>query len=375
MAGYSAPAIAGYDKGPVVYVDGIDILAYGGNNFATSVDTLKANFERLDGNSVTFAEDYDFAEDLAADNPDVLLLPRTHNIFSAANLSAIEAWFEQGDKMLWVGGESDYGGYYAANNTSNPLLEQISSDLRLDSGSVEDPTSNDAAAYRVVVNETGVSSDMTDYVTEGFNQVVMHGPTAVAYADNATHWGDLRLVDLDSFDNEVNVILETSEGAIALDGDLSLKGSDFYAYADGVNGSYPMLVTQTMPGAADTESLVVVSGESIFTDYKFMNGDTTEKGGEMHNGSVVIANLITYFFMNIASGVYDTYGVFEDYETETETEFETETETETETVTADAVTTTVTQEESEGKSPVDPTFMILGLASIAAMSFAIRRRN
>ena len=375
MAGYSAPAIAGYDKGPVVYVDGIDILAYGGNNFATSVDTLKANFERLDGNSVTFAEDNDFATDLATDNPDVLLLPRTHNIFSAANLSAIEAWFEQGDKLLWVGGESDYAGYYQANHTSNPLLEQISSDLRLDSGSVEDPTSNDAAAYRVVVNETGVSSDMTDYVTEGFNQVVMHGPTAVAYADNSTHWGDLRSADLSTFDNEVNIILETSEGAIALDGDLSLKGSDFYAYADGVNGSYPMLVTQTMPGASDTESLVVVSGESIFTDYKFMNGDTTEKGGEMHNGSVVIANLITYFFMEIASGVYDAYGVFEDYETETETEFETETETETETVTADAVTTTVTQEESEGKSPVDPTFMILGLASIAAMSFAIRRRN
>ncbi len=45
MAGYSAPALAGYDKGPVVF-EGIKLLTYGGNNFATSVDTLKANFER-----------------------------------------------------------------------------------------------------------------------------------------------------------------------------------------------------------------------------------------------------------------------------------------------------------------------------------------
>jgi hypothetical protein len=398
MAGYSAPALAGYDKGPVVYVEGIKLLAYGGNNFATSVDTLKANFERADGNNVTWVDEYDFATQLASDDPDVLLLPRTHNVFSAGNLSAIETWFESGDKFLWIGGESDYAGYYDANNTGNPLLAEISSDLRLDSGSVEDPTSNDAAAYRVVVNSTGVSSDLTDYVTDGFNQLVMHGPTAVAYAVNSTHWGDLRTADLAFSGNEVNIVLNTSAGAIALDGNLGLQNSDYYAY-NNVTGNYPMLVTQTIDdvnGAKD--SMVAVSGESIFTDYKFMNGDTTEKKGEWHNGSVVIANLISYFFLNLASGSYDSVSIYEDFETETETEYETETETETETeagvnvtvteaganvtvtqdaatVTADGSTVTVTQQESEGKSPIDPTFMVLGMASIVAMSFAIRRRN
>ena len=398
MAGYSAPALAGYDKGPVVYVEGIKILAYGGNNFATSVDTLKANFERADGNNVTYVEEYDFATHLASDDPDVLLLPRTHNIFTAGNLSAIETWFETGDKFLWVGGESDYGGYYLANNTSNPVLAEIGSDLRLDSGSVEDPTSNDAAAYRVVVNTTGVSSDLTDYVTDGFHQLVMHGPTAVAYAANSTHWGDLRTADLAFGGNEVNIVLNTSAGAIPVDNDLSLKGSDYYTY-NNVTGNYPMLVTQTIDDVSGVkDSMVAVSGESIFTDYKFMNGDTTEKKGEHHNGSVVIANLISYFFLNLASGSYDSVSIYEDFETETETEYETETETETETaaaetvtetaaaetvtetaaaetVTADGSTVTVTQQESEGKSPIDPTFMVLGMASIVAMSFAIRRRN
>jgi hypothetical protein len=120
---------------------------------------------------------------------------------TAGNLSAIATWFADGDKMLWVGGESDFGGYYDGNNTANPLLAEIGAELRLFTGSIEDPTSNDAAAYRVVVNTTGVSSSMTDYVTDGFVHLVMHGPAAVTYAVGDGTMGDLRNATLGDFTN------------------------------------------------------------------------------------------------------------------------------------------------------------------------------
>ncbi|MEK9716449.1 MAG: hypothetical protein VW394_06785, partial [Candidatus Heimdallarchaeota archaeon] len=86
---------------------------------------------------------------------------------------------------------------------------------------------------------------LTDSVPDGFNELVMHGPTAVTYAVNSTHWGDLRTADLAFGGNEVNIVLNTSAGAIALDGNLGLQNSDYYAY-NNVTGNYPMLVTQTI---------------------------------------------------------------------------------------------------------------------------------
>ncbi|MHA2503893.1 MAG: hypothetical protein ACXAE3_13620, partial [Candidatus Kariarchaeaceae archaeon] len=188
LASTSAPAAAGYDKGPVTYATGLDIMVFGGNAFAPEADVLQANWERADA-TVTQVDDYDFVTNLATDNPDVLLLPRTVDV-NAANITAIANWFATGDKLLWVGGESDFGGFYNASEVGNPLLAEIGTALRIDAGAVEDPESSDAAAYRVIVNETGVASPMTNYVTAGFEHLVMHGPTAVSYFDGT--YMDLR---------------------------------------------------------------------------------------------------------------------------------------------------------------------------------------
>jgi hypothetical protein len=388
MAGTSAPAAAGFDKGPVTYTSGINIMVYGGNNFAPESDVFAANFERA-GNTYTFVDLYDFDANLATDNPDALIMPRTHNILNAANLTAIATWFAMGEKLLWIGGESDFAGYYWANNTHNPLLSEIGSQLRLFSGSIEDPQSNDQSAYRVAVNETGVSSPMTDYVTADFGKVIMHGPTAILYEESGSGlYKDLRNATLGTGDlTNVNILLNTSAAAIALDSDLSFRtnGSDFYSYSS-VTGNYPMLATD-MVGT----SMAVLSGESITTDYKFMNGDTTENDRDQHNGSVIIARVFAWFFTEVNG--FDSVDIYEDYETETVTDTLTETETETETeietnvvtqvqtnvVTSNVnvpttVKTTVTQTNSEGKSPVDPLMIFLGITAAGAIGLIARRR-
>ena len=85
------------------------------------------------------------------------------------------------------------------------------------------PQSRDASAYRVLVNETGVSSALTNYVTADFVQAIMRSYTAVLYEVNSTNYGDLRTAELSGAMSNVSIVLNTGKAAIAIDSDLSLN--------------------------------------------------------------------------------------------------------------------------------------------------------
>ena len=271
------------------YPKGLKILNYYGNSFEPAAEGFKANWTAA-GNTYVNVTNYDFSK-LGSDGYNILLLPRTMGL-SATDISNIQTWFATGDKLLWVGGDSDYAGLYVAQDTANPLLTKIGTQLRMSAISVEDPASNDEAAYRVVANETGVSSTLTDYVTQGFNRMVFHGPAAVNYmANGVAH--DLRNASLTGDLANVNIVINSSSHAIASDADLTLGQNDFYAQSN-TTGHYPMLVTDMA-----SNSMVVVSAESVFTDYKNMYGHNDENGGDAHQGGMVVDRLISYYFNEI----------------------------------------------------------------------------
>ncbi len=220
---------------------------------------------------------------------DALFLPA--NDLSGEDLTFIKEWFDLGGKMLWVAGDSDFGGYFISDNL-NPVLEEVGSVLRLDSGAVDDPVSNDGASYRVVANTLGdgpIASAIKEHVTGDF-KMPFHGPTSVYYMKDGAP-ADLRNADLEN----VEVVIMSSDDSKGIDQDLTAGTGDFYASIN-ASGNLPLLAVETMGN-----NVVVVSGEGVFRDYKNMYGNALEKSGEFHYGSIAVDTIINYVFENIAT--------------------------------------------------------------------------
>lgn len=285
------------------YPTGLKILIYYDDNDAYSTDYagFVANYTAA-GNNVTVVTQstWNFTKNSAElATFDAVLMSQWgagNNAFNETTniqVQSIVSWLNAGDHMLWVAGDSDFAGDWIANRT-NPLLAATGTRFRLDAGAIADSESNDQASYRTVANETGVSSPMTDFVTAGFKVMPFHGPTSVNYWDGSKYW-DLRNATLLAGEN---ILVNSSAAATALDQDTAVGPDDFYAYST-VSGNYPMLVADT---GAVTNSVIVVSGERIFSDYKNMYGDSLEKDQTHHNGSTVVDRLMDYFFVQYASG-------------------------------------------------------------------------
>ncbi len=226
---------------------------------------------------------------LTTKNVDALLLPG-NQFKDSDNLTFIKTWFDQGNKLLWVAGDSDFGGYFNASKI-NPVLKLVGSVLRLDAGAVADPVWKDGASYRVVANQlgTGAIADKIKSQVTNFT-APFHGPTAVYYEQNGVA-KDLRTTT----PTNVQVVVKSSANATALDQDLSGTAADFYVTST-TTGNYPLLATETMKS-----NMVVVSGEADFTSYKNMYGKTLEKSGKAHDGMIVVDTVIDYFFNSVAT--------------------------------------------------------------------------
>ncbi len=272
-------------------VSGKTFVVYnGGGVFAPEINGFYTNYTEA-GNTIINGTDMTLENlkgNLTAD-VDALFLPA--NDLSGADLSFIKEWFDLGGKMLWVGGDSDFGGFFIADNL-NPVLEEVGSVLRLDSGAVDDPVSNDGASYRVVANQLGdgpIASAIKEHVDGDF-KMPFHGPTSVYYMKDGAP-ADLRNATLDN----VEVVVMASPDSKGIDQDLSAGTGDFYASIN-ATGDLPLLAVETIDN-----NVVVVSGESVFKDYKNMYGNSLEKSGEFHYGSIVVDTIISYVFENIAT--------------------------------------------------------------------------
>ncbi|MCG3218347.1 MAG: hypothetical protein KAR35_05055 [Candidatus Heimdallarchaeota archaeon] len=224
------------------------------------------------------------------DSIDVLMFADSDTNFTATEMADIKAWMELGNKTLWISGDSDYSSYYLPA-AANGLLEYLGAHLRITAESISDPESNDDAAYRVMANTTG-TSDIAKAITAGVTKNVFHGPTAVAGYDDGLV--DLRTTDIDY----VDVIMSTSAAAIAEDTDLLETEYDFYS-AQAENGTYPMLVLEKM-----TDSFLIVSGETIFGDYKNMYSSVSEYGKPV-GGLKLVDQILNFCFSGYDYPSYD----------------------------------------------------------------------
>ncbi|MCH8907895.1 MAG: hypothetical protein IH840_12475 [Candidatus Heimdallarchaeota archaeon] len=370
------------------YPTGLKILVFydSQDSYSTDYKGLVANYTAA-GNTVTVVTEtnWNFTVNDTTGYDALFVSVWGSDIFNETTnlqVQSIKTWFDLGSKLLWVGGESDFAGNWIANKT-NPLLQALGTNLRFDAGAVGDSVSNDGdGSHRVVANVTGVNSTFVFAVTQGFKEMIFHGATPIYY-DMAGVSKDLRNMTLPS---TIDVVINTSRFAEAQDQDTSVGNDDYYKYINisapdyhDINGSFPMLVVDWAAGSSD--SVLVLSGERVFSDYKNMYGTIREKSRGLHQGSAVVDAIVNYYFVTMKGGagvlVHNKYNTLTDTVTNTETETETETEaaitnTETETVITTAAGSVVTETTTETESPVN---MIAVFFAISVTALYFRRRK
>ena len=91
----------------------------------------------------------------------------------------------------------------------------------------------------------------------------------------------------------VNVIMTYSVNATAADSDTSDGDFDVYDGLEG--GKFPAVVHENF---TDIGSNLILSGEAIYTNYKFMYEQKTENGeynDGLHYGQMLVNNILNYF--------------------------------------------------------------------------------
>ncbi|MCY3413060.1 MAG: hypothetical protein INQ03_15590 [Candidatus Heimdallarchaeota archaeon] len=262
------------------------------SGLVVSVDVTHADFldqheeaTLLEGNLTAAGSTLNMIEDdfvIPADT-DVLLISRPDIAWDDANMTEFNDWFTaDGAKLVWVAGDSDYGGYFNFDNT-NDFLAEIDAKLRVASISVEDPVSSDGSAYRVMPNTTVDDGVLNAKFNAGVTTSVFHGPAAVIAEDASGNIIDLNATDVEG----IEVIRKTGKSGVGIDSDFSETKYDFYA---GETGNIPMMAIEELGDG----KWLIVSGEAIWSDYKQMYGKTTEKGIDT-DGKTLVDNILSWF--------------------------------------------------------------------------------
>jgi len=221
------------------------------------------------------------------DNYDALFIPGSRAPYTSEEMTHIRNWLMSKTKVLFIGGDSDYSGYFNASASINPLLEFLGSSIRLDAGAIADATNNDGMSYRVLATQPG-NGTIGSIVNVGIKQILLHGPTAIyGYMNNAPV--DLRNTTIPN----VEVLFYYSNTSQPLDQDVSDSEADFYFKHGSVIGNYPAVVVERI-----NSSYLVLAGEALFTDYKNMFGIRGEHGTPLDNYAFVI-QLLNYVLKDI----------------------------------------------------------------------------
>jgi len=198
---------------------------------------------------------------------DILLLGQPTVAFSPDEIQAIKDWFFSGNKVLYVGGDSDYGPGQKTIVQINDLLAGIGTKLRLEHGAVysDNPNVTAKAYYRMLtfVEPDNVPGLYTDIIKQGITKpILMHGPGCVIWQDAQGQYHD--------------PVKETFPGLIrivwahkAYMGDNTPPVPYVYdpiKYGKGTGDhDFVMYAAEYF---SDKNSLVVVSGESLYGDYE-----------------------------------------------------------------------------------------------------------
>ncbi|MHA2099110.1 MAG: right-handed parallel beta-helix repeat-containing protein [Candidatus Kariarchaeaceae archaeon] len=253
------------------------------NDYHDQVNHLKGNLTSFGG---TFNEITGVFSIPVGTN--VLLIPNSDVFLTAGELNAIYNWYnEVGPRLLWVSGDSDVNDEFASD-ANNGILDRIGSKLRLSTDTVEDYTNNDGAFYRVVAQTPVSDGNINSMLTNNVSSIIMHGPTSVLGYDNSA------VVDLSTTSLPgVEVIMKSSSTATIVNNQTTPGEFDYYT-ANSIAGNYPMVAIESM----GDQKYTLVSGETIFSDYKRMYDLFTETGtwnGGRHDGKNLVDNVFSWF--------------------------------------------------------------------------------
>jgi hypothetical protein len=189
----------------------------------------------------------------------------TSNGYTSSELSAIEDWYADGRKFVWIGYDSDYGGNQYIFDNMSAILEPMGSHVYGEPLSVEDPESNAGAGYRAVATVTSDDSFVASIV-EGVEAVLMHGPTCLYGSDSDTPGVGVEPVALETEEiANVYPFLYYSPDATIVNGDLI----DGYVHDEGDEGSFVAATIEINAGETG-DNVIIVTGASPYGDYRPM---------------------------------------------------------------------------------------------------------
>ena len=190
------------------------------------------------------------------------------NVYSVNELIAISNWFNAGERFMWIGYDSDFGGYTYINDYMTMILMLVGSHVYGEPTAVQDPISNCGSSYRVVANGTSTDPYVSSIVTN-VHKVLMHGPTLLLGSNNATPGYGISPVALETTTiTDVYPLLYYGGNATILDSEPTPP----IAHADGARGEFVAATIETHAGMAKT-GVLVVSGASPYGDYVPMYQD------------------------------------------------------------------------------------------------------
>ncbi|MHA1973178.1 MAG: hypothetical protein ACTSW1_09305 [Candidatus Hodarchaeales archaeon] len=252
---------------PMVYV-------WSGNGaYHTSVEGLIKNATRWGFNVYAST----FWVDIILEMSNILIV-NAPDFLTDYDMWVIKYWWNTGNRTIWFVGESDYAGQWNPADL-NELAVDLGSNVIIVDDAISDSISHDGASYRVIANIT--NSDPTwDNVLRQWGpdvtNISIHTPSYVApwTGDNTgslannpgaqAKWTDLANADW---------IVNSSKYATVKDQDFD--NDDVWEGASPLStGSFAMVATQWNVGPW-SESKMIFSGESIFSDYKDMFGYET----------------------------------------------------------------------------------------------------
>ncbi len=296
---------------------------------------------------------------------DVLIIGQPTVGFSPDEMEAIYQWLTSGNKILWIAGDSDYGSGNETQVYVNNLLEYIGAKLRIEYASFYDDIHNCERFYRVLVHigVDPVPELQTDIISEGIEKPILaHGPAPLIWVDDE---GNPHDIVNETFPGLIRILWSYDTAYIGDNNPPLPLVYDPLFYGQGAgNFTFVFLAAEYWE---DTNSLIVVSGESPYGDYE--PTWAWEYYGVELDGPKFVTNMITWFNTLIT----EVWG----QPTETTTTTTTTTTTQTTTTSpaqppASPTTTTTTAEEEKGNTILIAAIIVI-LIIIAAAYFFMKK--
>ncbi|UCD44410.1 MAG: hypothetical protein JSV27_09810 [Candidatus Bathyarchaeota archaeon] len=243
-------------------------------------------------NNISYVDWIVLTGDLTADDlEDATMLISVLNdkaqSYSEAEVTAINDWLAEGGKTIWLCGDSDYGQDYLRIDTTNALLEDIGSVLRVDHCATEDPISNGGAPYRVLSVTDNIAEEF-EFLAVGLDRALTHSPGVLTAYSDGRYW-ELAEEQPD----DVYVLLTTSEAGQIYDHNLPEPES----VEAGDEGSF---VTVAMEVDWVKGNMVILEGEAPFAGYmpmyypEMIRDDRYGAAANPQQGGQFFKNIISY---------------------------------------------------------------------------------